>query len=310
MQSKNKVLMGSIACIVAACLWGISGAAGQYLFNFVGVTPEWVVSTRTLFVGVLMLTFLQLTRGGVFEIWTNKEDRKGIIIFTLGGMLFMQYGYFAAIKYCNAATATVLQYTAPIMIVVYLAVKNRKLPTLVETIAVAGCLAGTILLATHGDMKNLSLSPLALFWGLLSAVALAFYTIYPTRLLMKYDTMLLIGWSMMIGSVVMHFVHPSWEYAANWNIPGIASMVFIVLFGTMTPYLLFLNGVKYIGPTKSSLYASAEPLASTIVSVVWLKVGLELMDYIGFLLIVLAVLMLSCVPAKKEKKAKKESPQN
>ena len=303
MYSKNKVLMGSIFCIVAACFWGISGAAGQYLFNFTGVTPEWVVSTRTIAVGIMMLTFLQLTRGGVFEIWANKEDRKGIIIFTLGGMLFMQYGYFAAIKYCNAATATVLQYTAPVMIVVYLAVKNRKLPTMIETIAVIGCLVGTILLATHGDMNNLSLSPQALFWGLLSAVALAFYTIYPTRLLMKYDTMLLIGWSMLIGSVVMHFVHPSWEYAANWDLTGVLCMVFIVLFGTMTPYLLFLNGVKYIGPTKSSLYASAEPLASTIVSVVWLKVGLELIDYVGFICIVVAVLMLSLIKPKETKKA-------
>ena len=160
---KNKVLMGSIACIVAACLWGISGATGQYLFKFTGVTPEWVVSTRTLFVGIIMLTFLQLTHGGIFEIWMDKEDRKDIIIFSLVGMLFTQYGYFAAIKHCNAATATVLQYTAPIMIVVYLALKNRKLPTLVETIAVIGCLAGTILLATHGDLKNLSLSPQALF---------------------------------------------------------------------------------------------------------------------------------------------------
>ena len=132
-------------------------------------------------------------------------------------------------------------------------------------------------------------------------MALAFYTVYPTKLLAKYDTMMLIGWSMLIGSFVMHFVHPSWEYAANWDTSGVAAMVFIIIFGTMTPYLLFLNGVKYIGPTKSSLFASAEPIASTIVSVVWLKVGLELMDYIGFIFIVAAVLMLSFVPQKKEK---------
>ncbi len=296
---KNKVLMGSVFCIIAACCWGISGAAGQYLFNHTGITPEWLVSTRTLAVGIIMLVFLQLRHGGVFQIWTNKEDRKGIVIFTLGGMLFMQYGYFAAINYCNAATATVLQYTAPVMIVVYLALRNKKLPTLVETVAVAGCLIGTVLLATHGDLNNLSLSPQALFWGLLSAVALAFYTVYPARLLAKYDTMVLIGWSMLIGSFVMHFVHPSWDYAANWDMGGIAAMVFIVLFGTLTPYLLFLNGVKYIGPTKSSLYASEEPLASTIVSVVWLKVGLELMDYIGFVFIVAAVLMLSFIKPKQ-----------
>ncbi len=297
-MSKNQVLKGSVFCIASACLWGISGAAGQYLFIHTGVTPEWLVATRTLLTGLFLLTFIQIRKGGVFRIWVEKQDRKDIIIFTLGGMLFMQYGYFAAINYSNAATATVLQYTAPILIVVYLALRQRKLPTPIECIAVVGCLIGTILLATHGNLKSLSLSPAALFWGLLSAVALAFYTVYPVRLLQRYDTMLLIGWSMLIGSFVMHFVHPSWQYAGNWDTSGILCMAFVVVLGTMTPYLLFLNGVKYIGPTKSSLYASAEPLASTIVSVVWLKVQLEFIDYVGFVFIIVTVLMLSFVKPK------------
>lgn len=214
----------------------------------------------------------------------------------------MQYGYFAAIAHSNAATATVLQYTAPVLIVVYLAFREKKLPTKLECIAVFGCLTGTILLATHGNLKSLSLSPQALFWGALSSLALAFYTVYPVRLLAKYDAMLLIGWSILVLSFVMHFVHPSWDYAGNWNTSTVLAMVFIVIFGTTIPYLMFLNGVKYIGPTKSSLYASAEPLASTVVSVVWLKVHLEFIDYIGFVFIVAAVLLLSFVnPAPKEK---------
>lgn len=190
----------------------------------------------------------------------DKQDRIGIIIFALGGMLFMQYGYFAAIAHSNAATATVLQYTAPVLIVVYLAFREKKLPTKLECIAVFGCLTGTILLATHGNLKSLSLSPQALFWGALSSLALAFYTVYPVRLLAKYDAMLLIGWSILVLSFVMHFVHPSWDYAGNWNTSTVLAMVFIVIFGTTIPYLMFLNGVKYIGPTKSSLYASAEPV--------------------------------------------------
>ena len=82
---------------------------------------------------------------------------------------------------------------------------------------VFGCLVGTFLLATHGNLKSLSLSPQALFWGALSSLALAFYTVYPVRLLAKYDAMLLIGWSILVLSFVMHFVHPSWDYAGNWN---------------------------------------------------------------------------------------------
>ena len=237
----------------------------------------------------------------------DRQDRIGIIIFALGGMLFMQYGYFAAIAHSNAATATVLQYTAPILIVVYLAFREKKLPTKLECIAVFGCLVGTILLATHGNLKSLSLSPQALFWGALSSLALAFYTVYPARLLAKYDAMLLIGWSMLVLSFVMHFVHPSWDFAGSWNTSTLLAMGFIVILGTTVPYLMFLNGVKYIGPTKSSLYASAEPLASTVVSVVWLKVQLEFIDYIGFIFIVIAVLLLSFVNPPQEEKPKETS---
>ena len=119
--------------------------------------------------------------------------------------------------------------------------------------------------------------------------------------------MLLIGWSILVLSFVMHFVHPSWDFAGSWNTSTLLAMGFIVIFGTTIPYLMFLNGVKYIGPTKSSLYASAEPLASTVVSVVWLKVHLEFIDYIGFVFIVAAVLLLSFVNPPQEEKPKETS---
>lgn len=301
MYIKNKVLMGSVFCIASACLWGVSGAAGQYMFHNANITPEWLVSIRMLLTGIFMLTFAQIKKGGMLQLLMEEQDRKELILFALIGMLFMQYAYFAAINYCNAATATVLQYTAPIMIVVYLAFRQKKLPTAVECIAVVGCLVGTILLATHGDLHNLSLSPQALFWGVLSAVALAFYTVYPVRLLSRYDTMLLIGWGMLIGSAAMNVVHPFWQWEGNWDTVSVFCLIFIIVFGTMVPYMMFLNGVKYIGPTKSSLYASVEPLSSTVVSVLWLKVHLELIDYIGFLFIIITVLMLSFAKPKPEK---------
>lgn len=301
MYIKNKVFIGSVFCIASACLWGVSGAAGQYMFRNANITPEWLVSIRMLLTGILMLAFAQIKKGGMLRILMEKQDRKEVILFALIGMLFMQYAYFAAINYCNAATATVLQYTAPIMIVVYLAFRQKKLPTAVECIAVIGCMVGTILLATHGDLHNLSLSPQALFWGVLSAVALAFYTIYPVRLLSRYDTMLLIGWGMLIGSIAMNIVHPFWRWEGNWDATSLFCLIFIIIFGTMVPYMMFLNGVKYIGPTKSSLYASVEPLSSTVVSLLWLKVHLELIDYIGFLFIVITVLMLSFAKPKPKK---------
>lgn len=279
--------------MVSACLWGVSGATNQYLFHTVGVTPEWVVSTRMFFAGIFFLFFLQVRKGNVTQILKEKQDRKRMLVFALLGMLFIQYGYLAAIAHSNAATATVLQYTSPILIVVYLALRHRKLPAPIECVAVFGAVAGTFLLATHGNIRSLSISPAALFWGLLSALAMAFYSIYPKKLMEKYETMLLIGWAMFIAGGVMNFIHPFWQWQGNWDTTGILCLAFVIFFGTIIPYLLFLEGIKHIGPMRSNLFASMEPVSSAVVSVLWLQVRLDPVDYIGFALIVITVFLLS-----------------
>ena len=296
----NKVLLGSIFAIISACLWGVSGAAGQYMFTTVGITPEWVVSTRMICSGLLLLVYVQIRHQGIFIIWINKQDRKDVIIFAIVGVLFTQYTYFAAINYSNAATATVLQYLAPILIVIYMAIRMRQRPTIGETLAVFFALIGTFLLATHGSLQSLTISPKALIFGLLSAVALAFYTVFPRRLLETYNTILVIGWSMLIGGLTMNFVHPFWRIEGTWDGTGIFCLIFVIIFGTLIPYLLYLYGVKYIGPTKSSLFASVEPLSSTIVSVIWLHTKLEFLDYLGFIFIVATVFLLSIKPKYKD----------
>ncbi|MFR5719045.1 MAG: hypothetical protein ACLUD9_10195, partial [Anaerotignum faecicola] len=75
MRIKSKVWIGSVFCILSACLWGVSGAVGQYLFNQAGISPEWLVSARCLLTGLLLLVFYQVKHGGVFSIWMDKQDR-------------------------------------------------------------------------------------------------------------------------------------------------------------------------------------------------------------------------------------------
>ncbi|OUN39039.1 hypothetical protein B5G26_15735 [Anaerotignum lactatifermentans] len=211
---------------------------------------------------------------------------------------------FLAIGHSNAATATVLQYLAPVMIVIYVSIRYHKMPSFFEFAAVLCALLGTFLLATHGNVKSLSISLLALFWGLLSAVALAFYTVFPKNLLQKYDTILLIAWGMLIGGICTNFVAPFWHLEGTFNFVSIGCILFVIFFGAMLPYLTFLYGVKYIGPTKSSLLASVEPLSSTAASVLWLHTHLESIDYIGIACIIATVFLLSIQPKPKIKEQK------
>lgn len=293
-MTDKTVCKGSLLSMFSAMLWGVSGAVGQFLFSHRGFEPQWLVTIRMLLSGIIILGYLYIKdRNKIFLVWRNKTDIIDMLLFSIVGMLATQYTYFVAIGHSNAATATVLQYLAPVIIMLYISLRGRKLPNIMEILAVICALVGTFLLATHGKIDSLSISGAALFWGLASAFALAFYSIQPKRLLDSFDSMTLIGWAMLVGGLFISFINPPWKTAGVWDTASISFVTFIVILGTLIPYSCYLFGIKMIGATKASLFASVEPLSSAIVSIIWLKVSLAFIDIIGFIFIIATVFLLS-----------------
>ena len=163
----------NLLALFAASLWGISGACAQYLFQQKGISIDWLVSVRLLVAGALLLVLAALQGQAVWAIWRTPGTAVPLLAFGVLGMLGVQYTYFAVIEASNAATGTVLQYLGPTVIVVFLAIRQRRWPHRVELLALVLALVGTLLLVTHGDLSVLHISPRAWFWGLSSACALA-----------------------------------------------------------------------------------------------------------------------------------------
>jgi drug/metabolite transporter (DMT)-like permease len=303
---KPDYLKGCGLAFGAAMLWGVSGTAGQFLFAHRSVNTEWLVAVRMLMAGVLMLGFVALrTPRDLFTIWTNRADALRMIVFGLFGMLAVQYTYFAAINASNAATATVIQYTGPVLIVGWFAFQKKRWPTPFELLCVVMAIAGTFFMVTHGSLSSLSISPMALVWGLSSAAALAFYSIQPLTLMSRYASPIVIGWGMLIGGLALGFVHAPWAVEGVWDAPAIGAFAFIIVFGTLIPFYAYLTAVRIVGPETSSLLACAEPLASAILAMAWLGTRFGMYDWLGTALILATVITLSLrkqepVPVKIE----------
>lgn len=117
--------------------------------------------------------------------------------------MLCQYAYFTTIQYSNAGTATVLQYTGPAMILVWLCIREQRKPKLYELVALVCAMTGTFILATHGNLEQLSIPAKALAWGMAAAMALVVYTLQPGRLMKEYSTLLTLGWGMFLGGGVL-----------------------------------------------------------------------------------------------------------
>ena len=286
--------LGFVMAFAGGCLWGFSGACSQFLFTQCSLTSEWLVPWRLMIAGALMVLASILRKGkGAFAVWRTPRHARRLLVFGLLGMSGCQYTYLTAIQHSNAGTATVLQYLGPALIMVYLCVRERRLPKALEVLVLALDLAGIFLIATHGSIHTMALSREALFWGLLSAVFVAVYTLSPVSLLAHYDSFEVVGWGMFVGGIAMML----WKHPWTMGVQLTGKIAFytgcVIVLGSVAAFTLYVEGVRRIGPGKGSLVSSIEPVSAALFAVFWLGVALTAADLAGFVYILLTIILLA-----------------
>lgn len=285
---------GITLILTGSILWGVSGAVAQYVFQKQHVSVEWLTAVRLLISGILLLAFSYRKEGKhVWEVWKNKKDALNLTLFGIVGMLPLQYSFLAGIQHGNAATATVLQFLGPAVITCYLAIRSKRLPSFKEVSTVFLAILGTFFLVTRGDIHSLSISGWALFWGLSSAFALAFYTLQPYILLQKWGANIVVGWGMLVAGLAFSFIHPPWEIEGQWSFPTYVGVTFIIIFGTLIAFYFYLESLRFLSASETSLLTSAEPLSAAFLSVIWLGVTLDFVQWLGAFCIISTIFILA-----------------
>lgn len=295
---KDTYVKGAILAAMGGIFWALSGTFGQFLFQKRGFDSPWLTSIRLISAGLIMITICFIKQGkGIFDIWKQKKDIIEIILYGIVGMAGVQVTYFLAIQFSNAATGTIVQYTGSVFIVVYTALRMMRLPYKSEMIAVLLAVAGIFILSTHGDIHSFVISTAALTWGIISAILLAFYSIFPKRMLQKWGTLMTNGWGMLVGGTLMIFVRQPWDLGGGTlDFKAILAVAGVVIFGTILSFFCYLEGVRIIGSSRAVLYSSVEPLAAAIISILWFNIPFGLLDWVGAALIVSTVFIISLAP--------------
>ena len=301
----DELVRGRIYTLIGAISWGLSGACGQYLMNDSGVSPIYLTALRMVIAGLVLTLFACLKQPKQFrEVVKSPKIMRRMLFFGIFGLMLCQLTYLFAIHSSNAGTATVLQYTCPILIVIYVSLKEKTVPTIVEFVAIVFALVGTFVIATHGNPFNLSLSPSGLFWGIISAFAYALYTLLPGKLIRQWGSLIVTGLGLLSGGILFYFGTASWQYTIQWQPYTFIAFIGIIGIGTIFAYSLYLEGVSLIGPVQGSLLASAEPISSVFFSIVLLGEVFQEIDIVGIVLILIAVYLITMKEQLQEKHMK------
>ena len=296
-------LKGILLAITGACLWGLGGTVSDFLFKHHNIDIDWYVTARLVISGfffVILYKMMQPKRF-IFSVFQDRQMLGKLLIFSILGMLVVQYAYMASINTGNAAIATLLQYIAPVYIIVWFVLRGVAKLTLFDVLAIVMTLVGTFLLLTNGSFSNLVVNPASLFWGILAGVALAFYTIYPSELLNRYGSILIVGWAMLISGIAMNLRHPIWQInISEWGLSTILFLLFGIIGGTALAFYFFIDSLQYISAKETTLFGTVEPVVAVIASSLWLHVAFKSFQIVGIILIMILILLLSLKKQPKE----------
>ena len=290
----EKQWIGMGLAIMGALFWGLSGTSVQFLENAKHLNVEWLLEVRLLLAGLLTILLSYIQDGiRIFDIFKNPKDFGKLLIFGLLGIALAQYSYFKAIAISGVGVATVLQYVAPTLLIIYLFLRYFKKPTPAEFCCVLLALTGTICIVSQGGLDISTINGDALFWGLISAASICVYTLQPIELLKKYSTTSIVGVAMFICGILSLAMFQQIDSEAIWDGMTWVGLFTIIILGTVVSFNAYIEGVRRIGAVQGSILSSLEPISAALFG--WALLGNEftLVGIFGMICIIATVFIIA-----------------
>lgn len=290
----NAKFFGIFITFLGGVFWGFSGVCGQYLFEYKSISANWLVPYRLLCAGVILVLYYAFTKPKIlFLPLKDTKNLPNLLIYAILGLMMTQYSYFYSIQLSNAAVATVIQYSAPAMILAIACFLDKRLPSVIELIALILAMLGVVVIATHGHLDTLVISKKALAFCLLSAACVCVYNFVPKKLNQKYPVGLVLGWGLIIGGVVLAVFTNVWKLQGVYDLSGYLAVLGVITLGTVFAFSFYMLGVKLIGASRASLIAAIEPASAAFFAHFWLGTKFAFLDFVGFVLIMSCIILLA-----------------
>ena len=295
-------LIAIFLVLLAGIMWAGCGLAAQDFFAKSHLDAMDLTVFRMFCAGGIMLGFT-LAKRKLGEGLRALEKRPflwlELTFYGVIGLMLMHYTYFASIAAGNAAAATVIQYTCPAMVILWISLSHRKMPAPGELASVILAVVGVFLLVTGGDLSRLSVPFDCVYLGLASAVFFAVCCIFPKHLIGEIDNSLVLAIGMFTGAIAAFVVDPLGDFSGFFKEEVLFDVAWIVVCGTAVAFTCYNAGLRYMSESQASVTATVEPAVSVIASYFLFDTHFGSWQGLGILLVLLAIAAPGLLDRKK-----------
>jgi len=285
----------------AAFLWGVSAALGRAVFTgrlplgasgMSPIDPLILSQTRTTF-SLLVLLWLLVGSKGWQRIKLPARDVAYCFLLGTLGVAISNYFYYVAIQRTNVAIAIVMQYTAPVWVLLYVVARGQQKLSWQKIAAVALAVTGIALVINlFNPGSALRLETYGLCAALLASFSFAFYNIFGHRILARYDRWRILVWTLAAASAFWLVVNPPWKIVAAHYTP--AQWLFLFVFSMISvlgAFSLYFLGLQHLEPTRAIIASCLEPVFSILLAALLLGEILRPIQTLGIAFVLAAIVI-------------------
>lgn len=232
-----------ILLVITALLWSTGGV----LIKLISIDPMAIAGARSFFAAIIFLIFI----GNPFKIKINRIKILCALCYALNVTLVV-----VATKYTTSANAILLQYTAPIYVILF---SDRFLGEKVsarEYVTVVVVILGMLLFVYDG------LSNSGLFGNILAMLSGLFFAgiILLTRKMQTSSPFE----SLFLGNFFTVILCSPVLFTTDITMDDFGLLLLLGVFQLGLPYVLYSFAIKYVKAVQASLIITLEPILNPI----------------------------------------------
>lgn len=291
-RASKRQLLGYVFIIGAATSWGLAGTGAKYLFNR-EFDVFLVVQTRaTISCILLWLAFGMFARKKIARITLPQMLPFALLgIIGIAGSNFM---YYQAMKLTNVATAIIIQYSAPVFVMLWEIFRRREILTRFNFAALLFSMIGCFLTIGGFSAFTDATSVEGILWAFGSAFSFSFFNIYGKGVLKNYEAWIGMLYSLSFTSLFWFILNPPWTLATTTLTVGDWSTLFVfALCSILIPYGLYFQGLRRIPSSHAIIIATLEPVIASVSAAFLVNELLSASQYVGAVSVLVAIALLA-----------------
>jgi len=283
----------------ATFLWGIAASLGRAAFTgrllpagqALQIDPLILSQSRTTFSFLVLLPILVMRRG-----WRTLRlppaDFGRIVLLGVLGVAASNYLYYLSIQKTNVATAIILQYAAPVLVLLYMVARGRQKVTLQRVSAVALAVVGSALAIGVVGAGGFRLNPVGVAAAMLAAVSFSFYNIAGHNILARYDRWIVLLYTTFSAGAFWLVVNPPWKLeAAHYSGLEWGFLLVFAVVSVLAPFSFYFAGLQHLEPTRAIVASCLEPVFSIVIAAIALGEVMRPVQMLGMVVVLGAIVL-------------------